>query len=450
MRFVSNQATVVALAVFGHVLAGCAVRPRPVPTPARDTEAPLVRVALPPAADHAPEIHSKGGLLIEVPGGSPRLLRGCPHLSFSVIDSTHLKMEAMLPDEEPAIRFAELYGGPADGPPPCPPAGAINRSVSAVAETPIRVRQWYRSEELLVNGHPYPGTLLVDIHESRPRVINETQLELYLRGVVPHEIGFLDADSHDAICAQAVVSRSFAMHRLERSADPLHATIMDQVYRPMDTWSDAANDAILETRGVVLSDGDAPALALFHSTCAGETERIEEIWVKQEEPIPYLSGVSDRDEQGLAYCAWSKFYGWTETWTSAELESTLRTWLAVEFPDRALVLTGDPGELSLEILGRTGAGRVAEARLLAWDQEFILRGERIRWVLRRPGTSQLLRSALIQAFTLRDGDLTIQGAGWGHGLGMCQVGAIERARRGADWRQILAWYYPDVELIRQY
>jgi stage II sporulation protein D len=81
--------------------------------------------------------------------------------------------------------------------------------------------------------------------------------------------------------------------------------------------------------------------------------------------------------------------------------------------------------------------------------------DRLRWILRTPGGAILNSSLLHQAELTRDAngrvtELAIHGGGWGHGIGMCQVGAMGRARAGQDYRAILTTYYPGTELRRLY
>ena len=273
------------------------------------------------------------------------------------------------------------------------------------------------------------------------RAVNAVDLETYLQGVVPHELGLLGNDEIEAIKAQAVASRTYAFGKLSAAPDPLQATVMDQVYRGLEGRSSVANRAIASTRSLILTHAGTPALSLFHSTCAGETARVEEVW-DGADPVPYLKSVDDRDGEGTPLCAGSKYYRWIESWSCEELSDALRRWLPEEFPDSTLDLAADPAPVSIEVLEWTDSDRIRLALIEAWGIRFELPGERLRWVLRRPGTDSLLRSARITEIVSEEDSLSIQGEGWGHGLGMCQVGAIERARRGEDFEEILGHYYP--------
>jgi len=319
-------------------------------------------------------------------------------------------------------------------------AGAEGSSWIAELASPLRLRTQGETGIAIGPGGLYPGELELSAVDGALRVVNRVDLETYLRGVVPHELGFVGAAESEAIKAQAIVSRSYALRKLRGRQGPLQATVMDQVYRGMAGRHEAVDRAIESTRGIYLGHGGRPALTLFHSTCAGATDAVDVVW-DGSAAIPYLQPVDDRDTAGGPFCSWSKYYEWTESWSYAELVATLRRWLPAEWPDHDLDLTSDPEPIAIEIVRRSDSGRIRLAFIEAWDRRFQLRGERLRWVLRRPGGDSLLRSSKLTEVTLSD-SLVVRGQGWGHGLGMCQVGAIERARRGADWRRILAHYYP--------
>jgi stage II sporulation protein D len=110
--------------------------------------------------------------------------------------------------------------------------------------------------------------------------------------------------------------------------------------------------------------------------------------------------------------------------------------------------TGPVGRFrELREFGRTPSGRVA-AVVVQTDQEaFTLRGNEIRNVLRAPNGDILASTNFTIESTGAD-HITLRGTGYGHGVGMCQWGAIGRARAGQDYRTILATYYPGTTLTR--
>jgi stage II sporulation protein D len=316
--------------------------------------------------------------------------------------------------------------------------------------TPLQVTPTDSLGMLRVSGHRYPGSLRIAVDSALLVIENRVDLETYLRGVVPVELGFLSRATPAALCTQAVISRTYALYQIALRDQALSATVGDQVYAGADAWVSSADDAIRATRGTVIAAGNAPALTLFHSTCAGHTAAIAAVWPNAAVSPPYLSGVSDLDEGGDPYCSWSKYSHWRESWSTHELIKTLRRYLPQEFPSCRGGLGGDPGPIRIEIARRSSDGRVSLARISAWNRDFDLPGERIRWVLRAPGTTRLLRSSKLSRLELRPTGLEIEGEGWGHGLGLCQIGALERAARGSTWQEIVHHYYPGTRIKRLY
>jgi stage II sporulation protein D len=101
---------------------------------------------------------------------------------------------------------------------------------------------------------------------------------------------------------------------------------------------------------------------------------------------------------------------------------------------------------NLSIVSRTPSGRVASLSVTTSRGQYTLRGNDIRYVLRAPG-SEILNSTYFSVEPTQDFDgslarVVVRGNGYGHGVGMCQWGAIGRARAGQDYRTILRTYYP--------
>jgi stage II sporulation protein D len=273
-------------------------------------------------------------------------------------------------------------------------------------------------------------------------------------GVVPREIGRRPAQEIEAVKAQAIAARTYAVGNMggrEALGFDFFASVMDQAYGGVPDEDSIATRAIRETRGEIVTYDGTPILAYYSSTCGGQTAAIDEAWPWRA-PLPYLRSVSDRipgtDDY---YCATSNRFHWATTWTRAQLLSTLGATLR-EYTRTTGV---QPGRVqNLEVLSRSASGR-ATLRLETNGNTYTLRADSLRWVLRTP-IGGLLNSARIANIALHraaDGavdSLTIAGGGWGHGIGMCQVGALGRARAGQRYDQILRTYYPGTELERRY
>jgi stage II sporulation protein D len=336
------------------------------------------------------------------------------------------------------------------------PAGGL--VVSAGGSTyPVRERLTLRPENdgmVLISGAPYRGTVTVVPGARGVTAINVVDMESYLLGVVPFEIGRVGEELFEASRAQAVAARTYAMRFLGRRSAlgfDVFATVDDQVYGGAGGEHEPVSAAVRATRGELLTYRGEPIEALYHSTCAGVTAAIEEVW--PEVPRPYLRSVVDTNPAtGEAFDVSSSRFRWTTTWTADELQTILNRTLA-----DSLSSTGvrGPGAIrSFEIDRLTPSGRIGAMRIITDNGDFIVGGDRIRWIFPTP-VGTILNSSKFDLRIESDtrGQLrtvTAEGMGWGHGIGMCQVGAMGRARAGQDYRTILSAYYRDTVLTRLY
>lgn len=301
-----------------------------------------------------------------------------------------------------------------------------------------------------VGDRAYRGAVLVRAGAAGVTVVNVLDLETYLLGVVPLEIGAnRPPEELEAVKAQAIAARTYAIRHLGRRSAlgfDVYGTVSDQAYGGAMAEDPVSTRAVRETRGeVIIHDGE-PIEAFYHSTCGGRTAALEEVWPGA--PRPYLRSVSDAKPDGGWYCETSNRFRWTERWDRDGLMAALSRGLR----ERG-VTSGPVTRVEfMTISGRTESGR-AEALLLSTNAgQHRVRGDSIRWVL-RPEPNRILNSAAIELDPHGHGEvtgLTVQGQGWGHGIGMCQVGAMGRARAGHSYRDILSAYYPGTEIARLY
>ncbi len=297
---------------------------------------------------------------------------------------------------------------------------------------------------------PYRGTALIVPRDSgRVSAVNVVDLEGYLLGVVPSEIPSL---ALEAVKAQAVAARTYAVGNMGSRSTlgfDFYATVADQVYGGVAREDTMAARAVRETRGEIVTYGGAPILAYYHSTCGGHTAAIDEVWDRP--PQPYLRSVSDARPDGSGYyCDISSRFDWHEEWTGAALQRIVGKMLAQFFRVPAAQL-GAIQRLSVE--ERTTSGRVAVLGIDAGGRHYRIHGDSIRWIL-RPEEGRILNSILFDLRQERsDGGvrrLSVDGHGWGHGIGMCQMGAIGRAKAGQDYHEILRAYYTGTDITRLY
>jgi stage II sporulation protein D len=294
-----------------------------------------------------------------------------------------------------------------------------------------------------VNGKRYRGEFAVLPMDSGPAVVNRLGIEDYLRGVVPVEMGKRPDGDSSALRAQAVASRSYAYVRARDGAGAfdIRATTADQVYGGLEVENDASDAAIDATRGLVLRYQGRVVDAPFHSTCGGTTAEPSEVWRTAD--APYLRKVSDRiGATDRYYCQSAPRYRWSRTLSGSQINAALEQYLRAY----ATVPGGKPGTARvIGVRSRTPSGRVGIIDIETDRGMFPLRGNDMRYVLRQPGGEILASTYFSVEPEYRDGlvsRVTFRGQGNGHGVGMCQWGAIGRARAGQSFRTILGTYYP--------
>ena len=302
-----------------------------------------------------------------------------------------------------------------------------------------------------VNGRPYRGAVTALRVGTGLTVVDRVPLESYLAGVVSAEMGRRSAVEQEALRAQAIVSRTYALRNLRRwnaQGFDFYASVADQVYGGAGAETPEGGEAVQVTRGQVLTYGGAPIDAFFYSTCGGRTAEGTEVFRAADRP--YLRSVADVAPDGSVYCSISPRYRWHEEWTGEALRATLRRTL----PATADVPGGEIREVrDVRVAARTASGRVGRLSIGLGGEVVEVEGPSVRRVL-TSASGEILRSA---AFTLtvtgagrRVTRLAVDGAGAGHGVGFCQWGAVGRSRAGQDHEHILAAYYPGAVLERLY
>ena len=301
------------------------------------------------------------------------------------------------------------------------------------------------------NDRSYRGELEVWRAAAGLTLVNRVTLEEYLQGVVSAEMGRRSLAERDALRAQAIVSRTYAMRNMGRrkaQGFDLFASVSDQVYGGVPAETLEGSEAVAATRGMVLTYGGAPIDAFFYSTCGGRTATGTEAFRAADRP--YLRSVADVAPDGTAYCAISPRFRWREVWTGESLRATLRQTLpaATGTPVARVRQVND-----VRVVYRTYSGRVGKLGIDLPESEVMVDGPAVRTVLRTPSGEMLRSSAFDLTVTTAGHQVTrlvADGGGAGHGVGFCQWGAVGRSRAGQDVRQILDAYYPGVTLERLY
>ncbi len=307
-----------------------------------------------------------------------------------------------------------------------------------------------------VDGREFRGGVRMIAGPGGISAINYVFIDDYLKGVLPAEIGYLDSDKYQAYRAQAIASRSYALSKLEEMKNrdyDLRATIMDQVYRGAAGETELASRAVDETGGMVLLWEGKPAKAYYCSCCGGHTADIRVGW-PWKASYPYLYGIRDADDSGgkRSFCRESRHFRWRENWSGRQLDQVLRRTLKREKRNEYVPFSR---LVDISVEGYGADGRVKALRISTDRRDYRIEGDRIRWVL-RPGKADgpILRSTLFKIRVKRDSGgvrrLSMLGGGNGHGVGMCQTGAIGMSKMGYRAEDILKHYYPGVTLSRYY
>jgi len=287
-------------------------------------------------------------------------------------------------------------------------------------------------------------------------VVNLLSIEEYLYSVLPSEM-----PSHwpqAALQAQAVAARSYTLANLGRFAArgfDLLGDVSSAAYRGLGAETPTVRRAVDATRGQVLMEGGKPLPAYYSANSGGYTDTTESAWgfasslpavpdplqsrrATRLDPEELARWLSDRP---AAYCSHPDYsarsaYRW-KLWVSRE-EIELR----LEAPELGRLLGIIPA-------GRTLSGRVSQVRVVGTAGELTVRWDAIR---RRLGG---LRSNLFVVEPQLGADalpeyFPFTGAGWGHGVGLCQSGAAGMAAVGWSTEEILRHYYGGAPLQRLY
>ncbi len=297
-------------------------------------------------------------------------------------------------------------------------------------------------------------------------LINSLGAERALRGVVPSEI--YASAPQPALQAQAIAARNeiFSAIGVRNLADPfmLRADVYDQVYKGVGAEDKRTTKAVEATRGRVMFYGDQIVEAFYSSNAGGFTENNENVW--DMEARPYLRGRADAPDK-LVPKAWRDgideseledflakgfdAYSKLASVSSAKLFRWEKT-VKVAEPKQWLEDAGyDVGKIkNFKILSRGKSGRIVRLEVEGTRGKAVV--ERELNVRRLFGG---LRSGLFVMTQNKNRkghvvSMEFKGAGFGHGVGMCQTGAIGMADGGFEAEEILKHYYSGIDIKSLY
>lgn len=284
-------------------------------------------------------------------------------------------------------------------------------------------------------GWTVPGFVRIRVAGRIQRI----PLETYVVGTALSEfspIGETPAVAERILEVQSVIARTYATARLGRHRDEgfdLCDTTHCQVYEPSrvttSRFSGAAQAAARRTAGRILLFSQRPAQALFHADCGGHTADATDVWGGAS--VPYLRGGRDEDVPVGTHRQWQ--FAVDGTALRAALNADARSSVGRRLD-------------AVRVSRRDESGRAAQVDLDG-DTPRRIRGDALRAILNRAFGVRSVMSTRMDVTRDGAGDqYRFAGTGFGHGVGLCQVGAAARARRGDSLEGILAAYYPGSRL----
>lgn len=291
-----------------------------------------------------------------------------------------------------------------------------------------------------INGKRYRGKIQVSSSENTISLINLVSLEDYVKGVLPKEMPIgKHNENFEALKALAICIRTYSLRKMMDGNIyfDLYADTRDQVYGGLDAETPLSNKAVDETKKLILKYDGKPATIFYHSTCGGYTESSQNVFTN--DPVPYLISIKDGDEP---YCNISPRFQWQEIYEKEKIISRLKNYslldnINYEFED-------------ISISNKYESGRVAELDVKVVDDNgeiisVVLIGNEIRSILRTSDNKRILWSTLFD-LSINSNSVVLTGYGFGHGVGLCQWGAVALSRMGWNNKDILQHYYPGTKV----
>ena len=330
-----------------------------------------------------------------------------------------------------------------------------------IKNVPFGVGWWWEGREDRI----YEGKLhIYKTDENKFEVVVHLPIEQYLKGVVPYEIG--SNSPLEALKAQAVAARSEAIIALNSKLYSgehydLTSDVECQVFSGNGRRNKQSDLAVELTKSLILTENGKPINAYYASNCGGHSELIKNVWGDRPAPESYSVSQFDWEEQNDSDLSIEEnvrewIFSNPPSYCNPNINRELPEWSQNNFRwkrelkfDEAAKMTSkgkDLGNLiEIEILERGTSGRTYLAKFIFEKENVDVRGElKIRQMFSPP-----LRSSCFVVDKTEKG-FVIHGAGWGHGVGMCQSGAITMANSGKSFKEILKHYYQIAELMTIY
>lgn len=336
-----------------------------------------------------------------------------------------------------------------------------NKGTLTIKDVPYGIGWWWEGKEDRI----YEGEIHVyRTKKNKLEVVIYLPIEDYLKGVVPYEIG---SDSPiEALKAQAVAARTEAIVALRSKLYSgehydLTSDVECQVFGGNHKRTVQSDLAVELTRGLILTEHGKPINAYYSSNCGGHSETINNVWPDRPEAESYTTSQSDWEAQSdIDLRIEENFREWIfsnpPSYCNPNMNNKLPEWSQTNFrwkkeftKEEISQMTSQGRDLGnlidIKILDRGTSGRAKLVRFVFEKEKTVVSGD----LNIRQWFSPPLRSSCFVVDKTETGFI-LNGAGWGHGVGMCQSGAIGMANRGKNFEEILKHYYIKAALLQSY
>lgn len=272
------------------------------------------------------------------------------------------------------------------------------------SKSPINVSKVKRS---------YKGAISFRINDKKLDVINNIDMENYLKGVLPKEMS--PSFPLESLKAQALCSRSFAINNYNKYIKKgynLDDTTNSQVYYGSNVEKDSTNKAVEFTKDEIVNYNGKVASTIFGASSGGFIASANEVWGGNEHP--YL--ISKEDPYST--------YAW-----EYELKDS----------DLSKLKLNNAYDCKIEC--SNDSKRASKITFLTPQGEVCFKGNEFRSKI---GNTKV-KSTLFEV-DFSNGKIKIKGNGYGHGVGMSQYGAVEMAKKGFDYKEIIEFYFPGTDI----
>ena len=257
-------------------------------------------------------------------------------------------------------------------------------------------------------------------------IVNTVDLKTYIASVIGSEMDF---ENPEALKAQAVVSRTYALWSVQRSPYrefDLRDHELNQVYFGNIQHKPRYAAAAEATRGEILTWSNRLILAVFSSTCGGSTADNVTVWGGNDHP--YLT--SQEDAQA---CSLSPHFNWTYSMQRDEFRENINQYYGFDFVDKQIE--------------RDPSGRVQKVMLTSSaDDTLTFTGNEFRLFINRHAGPLAIRSTKYE-WAQENDRIIFNGKGLGHGVGLCQWGALGLAQAGWVYKDILTFYFNGTKIV---